>query len=1331
MSDLQLGFYVANDPHMEYHVRPHFYMEFDHEDFDVAAYEAAWNRALERHRRELCVVTPDAELRLLEGTPAIECRVYDLSDRSAEEVAEHLAAVRREMKRQELPLDRWPWLDVRASLWREQGRARARVHYNHNNFFSDGFGTNQLFAEIESYYRDPDLRQPPLAISYRDAVLAVERLARSKAGEAAKEYWFSRLPTLPAPPAIPQKPGVDRRRRSHLRGRKAMLTAEQLGAIKRRATSLGLTPSNAMIAAYASVLATWSNSSRFILSQMVTRRFRELPPRHHPHRRQLRVALPAGDLLAADGVVRRQRPRAPGASAGGRAPPADRRHAGAPGAQPASRAPSARRRARSSSAAACSSTAIARRTTACSRPLRRSSTTSSSSSRTAAACWSGTWWRSCSRTAWSTACGAPTADCSTGWRATRRRGPRTCSTWCRRPTWRRAGSATVRSGRSPGAGCTSSSTAQAARDAESGRDRVALAVAAGDPAVTTTYRELEARSARLAGRLRELGVARGDLVPVVMDRQRELVVAVLAVLRVGAAYVPIDPRLPAGRLAVLLGDLGRPGRPVRLALTQSRYVATEGAIDWPEGVTPLPVVADGEDPADALDSPGAPTDLAYVIHTSGSTGTPKGVMIDHRGALNTVVDVNERFGVGPDDAVLGVSAFNFDLSVYDLFGTFAAGARLVYPDPDAALDATHWLDLVLRESVTVWSSVPALMSLLVETAERRGVTMPSLSLVLLSGDKIPLDLPDAIRRVAPGAEIVSMGGATEASIWSIVYHPIDRIDPEWSTIPYGVPMVNQTWHVLDRTGRPCPTWVPGELYIGGVGLAKGYWNDPVKTARAFPPHPRTGERLYRTGDLGRYLPDGCIEWLGRVDFQVKIQGMRIELGEIEAVLGEHPAVRRAVAAVRTSAGGRHPRLVAFVVPSDADGDVGPAELEQHLAGLLPAHMVPRSWQLVDELPLTANGKVDRKRLLQGPFEEADEEVAARPEHVPPSGPVERRLQALWQEILGLEAIGVLDDFFDLGGQSFDAIRIFARVKEELGVAFTLGDLWTARTIRELGRRIEGGAPRAGEGTCVVPLRADAARDGAEPLFLVHPAGGSIMGYTRLAGALRRPLYGIRAPEGEQGAARRRDIRALASHHVAQLRQVRPQGPYTLGGWSSGAMVAFEMAAQLEAAGETVSEVFLLDGPAPFDHGEVADDRLLRWFLDDLALDLPVERVDGAEVSGLPLAEQLRTALSRFESPRALELDPDQLVPSFEIFRDLIVAGNRYRPPIVSADLTVVRVQEDVVDEFSVHPHRDDEAWGWREHTRGRVRCERVPGTHHSFLRDPLVQEWSSLLAGRT
>ena len=300
---------------------------------------------------------------------------------------------------------------------------------------------------------------------------------------------------------------------------------------------------------------------------------------------------------------------------------------------------------------------------------------------------------------------------------------------------------------------------------------------------------------------------------------------------------------------------------------------------------------------DTLPADGRPTgpaettagDLAYVIFTSGSTGLPKGVMIDHRGALNTVADVNDRFAVGADDRVLAVSSLSFDLSVYDIFGPLAVGGAVVVPDADAQRDPAAWLDLVRGAGVTIWNSVPALLELLVEHLVVAGESA-RLRLVMMSGDWIPVTLPDRIRRAFGDPDVISLGGATEASIWSILY-PIGEVPPEWTSIPYGHPMRNQSFHVLDDRLRARPDWVPGQLYIGGVGLAQGYLHDDAKTAAAFIVHPGTGERLYRTGDLGRFLPSGEIEFLGREDFQVKVQGYRIELGESARPWWWHTATR--------------------------------------------------------------------------------------------------------------------------------------------------------------------------------------------------------------------------------------------------------------------------------------------------------------------------------------------------------------------------------------------------------------------------------------------------------
>jgi len=1305
LSDLQLGFYVANDPYMEFHVRPHFYMEFDHLDFDVAAYEAAWNKALARHRRELCIVNGDIELQLLEGTPRIECKVYDLRELPAGDAAARLLGVRGEMERQELPLGSWPWLDLRVSLWREDGRNRARVHYNHNNYFVDGVGTMQLLAEIDSYYQNPGLSHPPLELSYRDAMLGLERLAESEAGQAARSYWFSRLQALPSPPGLPQKPGLNRRCRSRLQGREEELERPLWEAFKSKASALGLTPSNAIIAAYAYVIATWSNSDHFIFSQMVTRRFAELHPDLPRMMGNFASLYPLEIKLAASASFVENAKRIQSQVL------EDVRHLQLGG----MRVLQELNRLKGSFGTAPSpfvvGSGLVMKTYK--QPdygvLETSQTILDHQffERTDGS-YHFVWdlleeffpdgmidamWSSFDRLL------RLLAGDGEAWhrRSFALVGERDLEE-------RRERNRTVRP--VPSSRLHDALPGQASLRG----DRTVLVSAQG----ALRYRDLEAWSASLAAELSARGVGRGSLVPVVMDRGQELLAAVMAVLKTGAAYVPIDPRLPGARLALLLDEAGS-----SVALTQRRY---EESIEWPGTVTPLCVAAPTLDGSEGL-TPGEGSaatglDLAYVIYTSGSTGRPKGVMIDHRGALNTVVDINERFAISPADRILGISAFNFDLSVYDIFGTIAAGACLVYPDPESALDPSHWLDLMLRESITVWSSVPALMSLLVEAADRREACLPALRLVLLSGDKIPLDLPAAIRRIAPNARVVSLGGATEASIWSIIY-PIETVDPGWATIPYGYPMDNQVWEIRDRNGDPCPTWVPGELYIGGVGVAKGYWNDPEKTSQSFAVDALTGERWYRTGDVGRYLPGGCIEWMGRVDFQVKVQGHRIELGEIESVLAEHPSVRQAVVAVQESGAGLR-RLVGYIVPAgQAPADV--KQLESFLQGKLPAYMVPTAWRTMASLPLTENGKVDRKALLQTRFEE--DAAAERRERTAPADAVESRLHAIWQRVLSLPEIGVTDDFFELGGQSFDAIRIFAQIKEEFGKTYTLGDLWSARTIRELAKGMDGGDPKRGKRVVPIVLKGT-----GDPLFLVHPAGGSVMTYSRLGRLIGRPLYGIQASSSAGDAACRRDIVELARSYVAELRDVQHRGPYSLGGWSTGAMIAFEMCAQLEAAGETIKQLFILDGPAPFKHGELSDEQLLLWFLDDLALGLPIERLQETELTGLTHEEQLRKAAAVLEAGSgAAGLDVELLLPIFEIFRDLVVAGSRYEPRPISADVTIVRVEEDIVNEFAAHPHRNESDWGWREFIRGRLRCARVPGTHHSFLVEPLVEGWCSLL----
>ncbi|NNH68382.1 non-ribosomal peptide synthetase [Nocardia uniformis] len=445
-----------------------------------------------------------------------------------------------------------------------------------------------------------------------------------------------------------------------------------------------------------------------------------------------------------------------------------------------------------------------------------------------------------------------------------------------------------------------------------------------------SFAELRRRAAAAAVALRTAGVQPGDLVGVLMEKGPEQVVAVLAALLAGAAYVPIEATQPMARRERIIDRAG-----IDVVLTQP-WLRDAGEL--PANVRPVPVDLVPGPPESPTDSapissndiapqtdPSAP---AYVIYTSGSTGEPKGVVIAHHTAANTIDDINQRFAIGPGDRVLAVASLAFDLSVWDIFGVLAAGGAVVLPEQDRAADPSHWGELVQRHSVTLWNTVPGQLQMLqdfLDTTPAR--TADSLRLALLSGDWIPLDLPDRVRANHPNLDVIGLGGATEAAIWSI-HHPVRQVDPAWRSIPYGTPLHNQTVHVLDSALQDCPESVTGELYIGGTGLAEGYLRDEELTAQRFIHHPRTGARLYRTGDLGRFHPDGRLEFLGREDTQVKIRGHRVELGEIESALRRHPAV--ADAAVLIDSQGPAARLLGFAEIA-TDGVTGDSTARDVLA----------------------------------------------------------------------------------------------------------------------------------------------------------------------------------------------------------------------------------------------------------------------------------------------------------------------------------------------------------------------------------------------------------------
>lgn len=560
-----------------------------------------------------------------------------------------------------------------------------------------------------------------------------------------------------------------------------------------------------------------------------------------------------------------------------------------------------------------------------------------------------------------------------------------------------------------------------------------------------SYAQLADRALRLANALVLRSVRAGDVVAIHLPKGPEQIAAVLGVLAAGAVYLPIGIDQPAARREAMLRQSEACAVVTRAATAAWSPMLHVIDPEWAfsHDVLPEPVPVD-------------PQQTAYIIFTSGSTGTPKGVAIPHRAALNTILDINHRFGIGPQDRVLAVSALDFDLSVYDLFGSLSAGGSLILIEEDARRDARRWLTLARRHEVTVWNSVPTLLDMLltVGSAEQ---TPATLRLALVSGDWIGLDLPDRLRAQRPDCQFFAMGGATEASIWSNGFE-VNRVDPAWASIPYGWPLRHQRFRVVDAHGRDAPDGVAGELWIGGAGVASGYCGAPQLTAERFV-ETADGTRWYRTGDQGRYGPEGLLEFLGRTDHQVKLRGHRIELGEVEAALQAQPGVERAVAAVTPPDGVRR-LLAAVTARRGAQLDI--ARLRERVAIRLPAYMVPEQLAVLEALPLSANGKLDRAAVARVI---AASDVAPETNEAP-ADDWEQRVAVVWQELLRIPAIGRRQSFFALGGDSLAATRFVEIVRQRHGRLLPLRHLFASPVLMDVAtalRSLQADAPDTEEG----------------------------------------------------------------------------------------------------------------------------------------------------------------------------------------------------------------------------------------------------------------------------
>jgi len=1052
LTDIQQAYWLGRSAAFEMgNIGSYIYQETDFTGLDLDRLETALRRAIDRHDMLRAVILPEGLQRVLPEIPPYRIPIFDLTGLPDAAREEALLAVRSEMSHQVFDVGRWPLLDLRAA---RLGEDRVRLFFGIDVLIGDGWSFTLLFRDLARFYSDPASEPEPLEISFRDYVVAEAAVHGTEAYQRSLEYWLGRLADLPGAPELPMTTSPAALDRPHFSRRTARVDAASWKRLKERGSRVGLTPSGLLLAAFSEVLATWSASPRFTLTLTLFNR-----PPVHPQIDALVGDFTSLTLLAVD------------ASLGGgfetRARAIQERlwqdleHRAVSGVRVLREL--ARVQGRQISLPVIFTSALG---------LQQEESAEAFAGpgdafpQDAGITSEPVWGVSQTPQVWiDHQVGEHDGELSFNWdvvedlfpagmidamwsayRDLLRRLAEDETAWTAE---RRRLLPTAQLARRVLAGSTVEPLSHDrlhglfAAQAQRHPDRPAILA----PSRTLTYGELFRLSNRLGRHLRELGAKPNTLIAVVQEKGWEQIVSVLGILTSGAAYLPIEPTLPRERIRSLLE---------RAESTIAVTTAAVGAsIDWPEGLRRM-VLGEDELPADdtPLDPVQRNTDLAYVIFTSGSTGQPKGVMIDHRNAVNTILDVNRTWNVGPDDRVLALSSLSFDLSVWDIFGMLAAGGAIVLPRADAQREPIHWVERLRDETVTVWNTVPALLRMLVDILETapRDSYESRLRLALLSGDWIPLDLPERVRALSPGTQVVSLGGATEASIWSIWY-PIDRVDPAWKSIPYGLPMANQTIHVLDDRMEPRPDWVPGHLYIGGVGLAKGYWRDAEKTAASFGTHPETGERLYRTGDLGRALPDGTIELLGREDFQVKIQGYRIELGEIETALAEHPAVRAAVAAAAGERMGTR-RLVAYVVPG-GPWDGLAETLREHLRGKLPEYMVPAVFVPLSTLPLGPNGKLDR-RALPDP-----NTVLGLGDRQPPQTDSEKTLATIWSEVLHRpeEQIGRGASFFELGGDSLLATQIMSRVREVFGLDLPLRTFFDAITLEAQAAAIDRERPK--------------------------------------------------------------------------------------------------------------------------------------------------------------------------------------------------------------------------------------------------------------------------------
>lgn len=1007
-------------------VSTHCYFELDAEKIDVQRLQTAWNELIRRHGMMRAIIHSDGKQQILQKVPEYQIAVAHLEECNTEEAEKKLVDIRNEMSHQVIAAESWPLYEVRFTALPED---KSRIHISFDNLIFDGWSMFHLLSELANRYRGEAGESEKLELSFRDYVLALEKCKEFGAYERDREYWENRIDEFVMAPELPLAKREEEIAEQKFNRRESYLTLEQWDSLKQSAKNYGITPAVLLMTAYAETLRRWSSSADFTLNLTQFNR-KEL----HPQVNQL-----VGDFTTLTLLEIKN-----------------------------SREKTFFERAKNLQEQLMKDLEHSFYSAVDLERELKKKTGNTKGSIMPVVFTSGLGIDQWNEGKW---LGKLVYNVS-----------QTPQVWLDHQVVERDGGLCLfwdsvdelfypgmldemfeayihllnRLAAEPSLFCVESSSLIEVKISEIRRaanetkteflsetlDEMFLNAAERNPdkeAVVAfnrrlTYKEIKQEALFVARYLKDKGVQRGELVAVVMEKGWEQIVAVYGVLFAGAAYLPVDFHNPQERMQKILDD-----SKTKLVLLQEKVLEEQ---EWLNKYDCL--VVNGSKSVDNMyPVKNAPEDLAYVIYTSGSTGMPKGVMIPHKGAVNTIKDVNRRYNICDKDKVLAISNLHFDLSVYDIFGILGTGGTIVLPDYRKVKDPVHWIQLMNEENITVWNSVPAFMEMLAEYEEyQKKLESEALRLVLMSGDWIPVTLPERLRNLFGDLDIVAMGGATEASIWSNVFDVPNPVPDAWKSIPYGKPLANQKYYILDENLNDCPDWVPGMLYIGGVGLAEGYLNDKEKTEEKYINHAAKKERLYCTGDMGRYWANGNIEFLGRQDQQIKVNGYRIEFGEIEGILNECEGI--SASHVINIKDKENNKIVAFYC---ANVEVDEERILLYLKKNLPTYMIPNRVKKVESFPYNRNGKIDTEKLKEWEQKEVSQKKTVKKERTLSNE--EKKMSAIWRKVLENLNIGIDDDFFISGGDSLRAIRLVNAVNKAFNVHITIYNLFEYTTISKL------------------------------------------------------------------------------------------------------------------------------------------------------------------------------------------------------------------------------------------------------------------------------------------